>query len=324
MSKSISEQYMDSIMNELSCEITESTFGKCYHINSNYGKGKLELFFIEKGLEVSRNLQMEVPSLETQIFNEMPDALEVGYMFEGEVTMIPYPRGNIFKVKEGDVFIYRMKNSAEKYYVNFKQSTNISITMDPKVIENVLKPQWIKKGTYDWENQLDHLFKGKYILVQKANVEFKRLAKRIVENSMEDLMDFITMKGYVFEFLAEAFRLRDSNLKVQKTNIEEKVKMVKDVLWREYANPPILDELAEYLGISKYKLQKAFKEVTGDTVYHYILNIRMKKAEEMLKNSEMSVLEIAHDVGYDNPSKFSKIFKRKYRCTPLKYRNSRI
>ena len=60
----------------------------------------------------------------------------------------------------------------------------------------------------------------------------------------------------------------------------------------------------------------------GDTIHKYMQNYRMGFAAKELAKSTKSVAEIAALVGYDNQSKFSGAFKKKYGMTPLEYRRS--
>ncbi len=58
----------------------------------------------------------------------------------------------------------------------------------------------------------------------------------------------------------------------------------------------------------------------GDTVHGYMQSFRMKVAAEYLSQTDDSVADIAALVGYENQSKFSSAFKRKYGTAPLEYR----
>lgn len=52
----------------------------------------------------------------------------------------------------------------------------------------------------------------------------------------------------------------------------------------------------------------------------YLLDVRMSRAEELIKHDDSPVADIAHAVGYANVSKFCEVFRRKFGMTPLKYR----
>ena len=67
-------------------------------------------------------------------------------------------------------------------------------------------------------------------------------------------------------------------------------------------------------------LQKLFKQLYGVPVYHYIKEYRLEQAAVELVRSDKSVTQIAQNAGYDNASKFSECFKKRYGITPSQYR----
>ena len=72
--------------------------------------------------------------------------------------------------------------------------------------------------------------------------------------------------------------------------------------------------------ISVSHLQKIFKQVYGVPVYHYIKEYRLEQAAVELVRSTRPVTQIAQAAGYDNASKFSACFKKRYGATPSQYR----
>ena len=73
------------------------------------------------------------------------------------------------------------------------------------------------------------------------------------------------------------------------------------------------------IGLSASKLQEGFKDMHGRTVNNFICHIRLLKAEQLLKNSDLNISEIVYSLGWSSRSYFSKIFKEKYNCTPSFY-----
>ena len=81
-----------------------------------------------------------------------------------------------------------------------------------------------------------------------------------------------------------------------------------------------LAQLAAEHAISVSHLQKLFKQTYGMPVYHYIKEYRLEQAAVELVRSRKPITEIAQHAGYDNASKFSESFKKRYRKTPSRYR----
>ncbi len=70
-------------------------------------------------------------------------------------------------------------------------------------------------------------------------------------------------------------------------------------------------------------INRLFKKETGHSMTEFLLNERMRAAEEWLVKTERSVTDIALNVGYSNTSHFAKSFKKQYGANPNEYRQSR-
>ena len=84
-----------------------------------------------------------------------------------------------------------------------------------------------------------------------------------------------------------------------------------------------LDRLASQAGLSKFHFLRLFKNATGESPSRYHTNLRMDAARRMLRETKKSVVEIALDVGYTNPSHFAKLFRRQTGLSPSDYRQQR-
>ena len=67
-------------------------------------------------------------------------------------------------------------------------------------------------------------------------------------------------------------------------------------------------------------MKKCFKEMYGDSVYAYIKRYRLQVAEKLLRERKLTIAEIAAQIGYLNPNKFTSAFCAEYRMPPTEYR----
>lgn len=81
-----------------------------------------------------------------------------------------------------------------------------------------------------------------------------------------------------------------------------------------------LDQLADHFLVSATQIKSSVKSVYGMSVYNYIRMQKMESAAKMLRDTELSVSEIAGRYGYDNASKFAGAFKKIMGTTPKEYR----
>lgn len=98
------------------------------------------------------------------------------------------------------------------------------------------------------------------------------------------------------------------------------IRTILSYLEMNYTEPISLRELADANHISAEHLSRTFKKETGENISEYITRLRTQKAAELLKNSQLSVSEIAAFVGYLDSNYFVKVFKKRYGMTPSAYR----
>lgn len=83
-------------------------------------------------------------------------------------------------------------------------------------------------------------------------------------------------------------------------------------------------QIQEVCGLSYKYAGTLFKEVTGQTIKEYQCTLRLRKAEQLLKETNKSITEIAQLTGFSDVFYFSKIFHRKKGCPPGEYRKTYI
>lgn len=79
------------------------------------------------------------------------------------------------------------------------------------------------------------------------------------------------------------------------------------------------DILANELKISQRQLYRKIKAVSGCTVHEFITKVRMDHAEKLLRNSDLSISQIAYKVGFSEASNFSRTFSKHFGCSPSQY-----
>ncbi|MDQ6422275.1 AraC family transcriptional regulator [Paenibacillus sp. LHD-117] len=89
-----------------------------------------------------------------------------------------------------------------------------------------------------------------------------------------------------------------------------------------YNEPLRLSDLSERFFISPHYLSRMFKEVTGFPFTDYVVLTRVKEAQRLLRETELTVSVIAERVGFDNFSHFGKTFKKVSSVSPREYRKS--
>jgi AraC-like DNA-binding protein len=127
----------------------------------------------------------------------------------------------------------------------------------------------------------------------------------------DEIVDWFGRK-VIFPFI------RDFSQK-QNMQMRQTIEKAIELLQQQYKSDVSLDSCADVLKMSPFVLSKAFKEVVGINFIDYLTNIRLDKARELLRETDLKISEVAGEVGYQH-SYFNRLFKKQEGITPSLYR----
>lgn len=132
--------------------------------------------------------------------------------------------------------------------------------------------------------------------------------------------------GYVYIMLSKLFSnyTKDVNRTIE-IGSKDKVNRIKKAITyirENFQTDLALEDISEHCHMSKYYFCRTFSEVTGITAVKFINNVRCEQARKLLSSGEFSVSEISGMCGFENPSYFTKIFKRFSGKTPNSYKKT--
>ncbi|HEY8916358.1 MAG TPA: two-component regulator propeller domain-containing protein [Chitinophaga sp.] len=84
-----------------------------------------------------------------------------------------------------------------------------------------------------------------------------------------------------------------------------------------------VEDLSRALHMSRVSVYKKILSLTGKTPIEFIRSIRLKRAAQLLEKSQLTVAEVAYEVGFNNPKYFSRYFKTEYNVLPSAYGRQR-
>lgn len=117
--------------------------------------------------------------------------------------------------------------------------------------------------------------------------------------------------------------------KINKLNTEKRKKNITtlsilkksgEYIEKHYKDSFSLSDIAQYCGYSKYYFAHYFKEITGQTFYHYLTAYRIEQSIPELLNSENTISSIAYNCGFWEVRSFNRAFKSIMGMTPSEYR----
>ena len=102
-----------------------------------------------------------------------------------------------------------------------------------------------------------------------------------------------------------------------------KLRRITDWISEHLAEEFSLSRLAEQAGMSEFHFNRLFKRATGLPPSQYQIKLRMDAARRLLRESAKSVITVANEVGYSNPSHFAQVFRKETGLSPTDYRRQR-
>lgn len=234
------------------------------------------------------------------------DTYELYYMCEGETTYLI--ADEIFSIEKGNfVFVPRgiMHNTD---YKNCSRNDRFLISFPEDILSPEIHPLLEELGTsrviYIPDNHLPDLEE----LMRKMELEYKN------GNSRSLMMVHI----YIMELLVLLCRYKAE----RKPHIHESDKIIytiSEYISTHFDRDLALDTLCVTFAISKSYLSRKFKAVTGIGIHNYITYVRMANAEKLLRETDLSISEIARRCGYNDSSYFALVFKNIRGVTPFQF-----
>ena len=97
---------------------------------------------------------------------------------------------------------------------------------------------------------------------------------------------------------------------------------VEDHISERLADEISVESLASLVGLSPFHFSRVFKQTTGLSPLQFVTRERITRAQQMMRESKRSLIEIALEVGYTSPSAFAQVFRRVVGVTPTEFRSA--
>lgn len=199
--------------------------------------------------------------------------------------------------------------------------------------------QWLEHSTMlkdsIWNEHLEELlsdYQIKHETIEKNNVIEKQkheIRKRNIALAIA-LLVLVAMAINIL-FIKIIHRERKDRIKaeeqvemLEKSMNERNVKLINDltdyILLHMDEKAITNEEICKHLCVSNTNLNQQVNRMKGCSIQGYVQQLRMEKAERLLRTSEKTVSEIAMQCGYEDISYFSRVFKQRYGVAPTKYR----
>lgn len=282
------------------------------------GNGEIHCFRIFDGVSVML-MQLEMGSY-TEIRTQV-GVLEVNFCINGRFETSFSMRSHVL-LKPGDMAIScydGLHGTKSESHFPLGYYEGLCLEIDPAAAGH-----WIRLNApafpIDFTALKQNLLGSKWYMVGSAGSRCEHVFRELYESA--SYADHTVLQLKVLELLLLLERIpqesgMDSYYSAEQTLLAHHLR---DHLLTNREGYVSLAQLAAEHEMSVSHLQKLFKQVYGVPVYRYIKEYRLEQAAVELVRSRKPITEIAQHAGYDNASKFSESFKKRYGKTPSRYR----
>jgi len=132
---------------------------------------------------------------------------------------------------------------------------------------------------------------------------------------------FTSIKKELDQYKNKKMEFEDTNIKNNMSKLNPSENLINTI--KEYINEnykdATLENISKLVYMNPYYLSRFFKQKTGQNFSDYLLEVRMKKALELLKIPLYKTYEVSLMVGYSNPKNFTRAFKKYYGKPPSEF-----
>lgn len=156
------------------------------------------------------------------------------------------------------------------------------------------------------------------VLSVQNGAEVLEVIRNMPSERSADVLSNVRFSVRIYEFMS----LLLENQKLQENSENVYLTAARRYIKAHYYEEITVEQVAAHIGISRKYLFAIFKKLLNLSPQDYLIDYRMKRAAEFLKDNTLSVGHVAYSVGYKDPLTFSKMFKRRMGVSPSTYRQS--
>lgn len=295
-----------------------------YKMKNITGEGVITRYEILPGIELFYN---DFHMSDGQNQNKLPhsDVLEINHCREGRFEC-EFANKDYQYIGAGDLAINRLTNETTSTYFPLSHYHGISITINLHRANQTMKniESVIGGLNIDVYEIADKFCKDNSCVVLRCHNEIEHIFSELYQVNPRIIAYYLKIK--ILELLMFLNHVSLEDYKNERRYFaRNQVRIIKEIqaymtadLRRRYT----LQELSDKFNIPLTSMKVCFKGVYGSPIYSYMKSYRMQAATVLLKDSSDSITEIAAKMGYDNPSKFSEVFKKEFGKLPSEFRNN--
>jgi AraC-like DNA-binding protein len=208
---------------------------------------------------------------------------------------------------------------------SMKQHSGRTLESVYLLFNNIILPEGLTKLP-EFKNvnrAIQYSERGVRITGETLNQVSKIMLQLPYLNNIRRLMLFYEIMDMIGRSESFSFLASEDYVKTRFQTTNSRVKSIHEFLMKNYCEEVNLHQVAEVVHMAPASASRFFKSATGLTIFEYLNKIKIDLARQLLLNTEMSVVDISYDCGFNNLSHFNKQFKKFNGSTPSQFRRLR-
>lgn len=259
--------------------------------------------------------------------------IRFGIVYKG-VTEFKLENGQVSSFTPSSFFVIEKDLKGHQKWKRGQHYHGTELTIHERYFTEILKPNFPKLIDFD-------SFIKNYTYIYLP-LEIVGIIRQLQSLATENLLNSIYLEAKILECIAilinevskspeNAFtnQINYGNINVGSRIIKltssdiRAIQKAHNFLSQNYSNPPSIGTLSKMVFLNEQKLKAGFLKHYHMSIGEYTNHIRMAVAANLLSTTDLSIDDVASKVGYNYSANFSKMFKKTYGKTPLKFRKTK-
>ncbi|MEK3724713.1 response regulator transcription factor [Paenibacillus sp. FSL H8-0034] len=246
----------------------------------------------------------------SEAYKEALDSLQYRFFHEDGQIFIYQPSVQDQRLSTNEAFIQSLQRWVDKW---LDASTTDYLA---EQLWNVIEIHTDKNIDDVYHRFYDLLFVMKMRLWNRDEHTAFQMLDSIRLNVDKKFRSLTELQQFIIDILLELNALR----RFEKSEHNPLIYQAKQYIKQHYNTNISLEQICEAVSVSRSYFSTFFKKETGMNVWDYLTEYRIEQAKRMLVETTMKNYEIALEIGYENPSYFTKMFKKQVGISPNEYK----
>lgn len=268
-------------------------------------------------------------------FEHNEEIMRFGTVYTGE-TAFEIEDNPISSFTPSSFFVVEKTIQGKQFWKKGQHFHGAEITIYKKYFDEIIKPNF--PNTLDFDNFISN-YTYRYLPLEISTIiqglrsmsEVNELTPIYLESKILESIALLSKELNSSPENVFTNQLNYGKIKIGKDRYitltasdAHAIQKAHDILTEEACNPPTIKALSKIVFLNEQKLKAGFSAKYHMSISEYTNSIRMTMAENLLSTTELSIDEIAKQLGYNYSGNFVKMFKKTHGKTPLAFRKLKI